>query len=152
MFSKVNTRGNSTNSSNVLRKRAHKDSLFPRPEEIRIPTASITAADCLLLYTKGVRPRTRFSMFLWFKVEQEALSWDWCCWWWGGFHHPVDFSAWFEEECRPLFSFVERKMEKEKEREGSEGFFSSNWKVCSVIYINSTGHVTFRCRWCVKYP
>lgn len=115
MFSRVNTRVNLANSSNVLRKRAHKDSLFPRPEEIRIPTASITTADCLLLYAESVRPRTCFFVFLWLKIsyEQEAFSWDFLedrmssVLSVGRFHHPssVPFSTWFEE-CLLLFCFV----------------------------------------------
>lgn len=42
---------NLANSSNMLHKHAYKDSLFPLTAQILIPTASITTADCLLLYS-----------------------------------------------------------------------------------------------------
>lgn len=66
MFSKVNSRGaNLAGSFSVLRKHAYKDSLFPLTAQILIPAASITTADCLLLYSRSASVQVPVSHCFW---------------------------------------------------------------------------------------
>ena len=63
---------NLANLSSMLRKHAYKDSLFPLTVQILIPTASITTADCLLLYSLSASVQLLVSQCFW--GENKSLS------------------------------------------------------------------------------
>lgn len=140
----ISSRGvNLANSSNMLHKRAYKDSLFPLTAQTLIPTASITTADCLLLYSVSVAVQVLVSQCscgeskslscstwilaqFWSSYERGANAWDFLRTsrggFWGGqipppWTPPIDCLNWLDGSLGLCFSLVSR-VERGRGREG----------------------------------